>query len=57
MEEEDIGVEEAWAREIEKRIDEVVSGRVKTIPWEKARKRIEAKGIGDYRSKWFDMGI
>jgi putative addiction module component (TIGR02574 family) len=40
---EDSDAEEAWARELEKRVADVVSGRVKTVPWVKARKRIEAK--------------
>ena len=40
---EDSDAEEAWAREINQRLDDVMSGRVKTVPWAKARKRIEAK--------------
>lgn len=34
------GVEEAWADEIKRRIEEVESGAVKTIPWEEARHRL-----------------
>jgi len=39
---EDEGVEEAWAEEIGRRIQEVESGAVKTIPWSEARLRILA---------------
>ena len=41
-EREDEAVEEAWAREIQRRMREVESGAVKTIPWSEARKRILA---------------
>jgi putative addiction module component (TIGR02574 family) len=40
---EDRDAAEAWLRELDKRTNDVVSGRVKTVPWAKARKRIEAK--------------
>lgn len=33
----DEGVEEAWAAEIERRMAEYRSGRVKTIPWSEVR--------------------
>jgi putative addiction module component (TIGR02574 family) len=36
----DEGVEEAWADEIKRRIEDVESGAVKTIPWEEARKHL-----------------
>jgi putative addiction module component (TIGR02574 family) len=36
----DEGVEEAWAQEIERRVHEVESGAVETVPWSEARKRI-----------------
>ncbi len=39
-EQEDEGVEEAWAKEIERRIQEVESGAVKTIPWADVRRRL-----------------
>ena len=39
-EQEDQDVEEAWAREIERRILEVESGSVKTIPWSEVRRRL-----------------
>jgi len=42
-EQEDEGVEEAWAREIERRIQEVESGAVKMIPWSEARRRLRAR--------------
>ena len=31
------GIEEAWAQEVERRVAEVESGAVKTIPWSEAR--------------------
>ena len=37
---EDEGVEESWAAEIKKRVEDVESGRVKTVPWSEARRRI-----------------
>ena len=40
---EDEGVEEAWAREIERRIQEAESGAVKMIPWSEARRRLRAR--------------
>ena len=39
---EDEGVEQAWAEEIQRRIQEVESGAVKTISWSEARGRILA---------------
>lgn len=36
----DEDVDEAWAKEIERRIAEVDSGAVQMIPWEEARKMI-----------------
>lgn len=39
----DTGVEEAWARELKRRIQEVKEGKVKLIPWKVVRKRIEAR--------------
>ena len=38
----DDAVEEAWAEEIKRRIEDVESGRVKTIPWSEARERFLA---------------
>ena len=42
-EQEDEGVEEAWAQEIEHRIRDVESGAVKTIPWSEARRRLRER--------------
>jgi putative addiction module component (TIGR02574 family) len=39
-EERDEGVEEAWAAEIERRMADYRSGRVKTIPWSEVRARL-----------------
>ena len=41
-EREDEGVEQAWAEEIQRRIQEVESGAVQTIPWSEARLRLLA---------------
>jgi putative addiction module component (TIGR02574 family) len=42
-EDKDSEAAKAWRQEIEKRVNDVMSGRVKAVPWAKARKRIEAK--------------
>ena len=34
------GVEEAWAREIERRVAEIEAGTVELIPWEEVRKEL-----------------
>ena len=39
---EDPDVEAAWAVEIERRLSDVESGKVKLVPWEKARKSLWA---------------
>ena len=36
-------VEQAWQTEVEKRVDEVLSGRVKTIPAEEVFAKLRAK--------------
>jgi putative addiction module component (TIGR02574 family) len=36
----DPDVEAAWLAEIERRVADVDSGRVKTIPWEEVRRRL-----------------
>ncbi len=36
-------VEAAWAEEIERRVREIDSGEVKTIPWEEVRAHIRAR--------------
>lgn len=38
--ERDEGVEEAWAAEIGRRMDDYRAGRVKTIPWSEVRARL-----------------
>ena len=35
----DEGVEEAWGAEIQRRLDDLESGKAKTIPWEEVRQR------------------
>jgi len=35
-------VEAAWSDEIRRRLDEIDSGKVRTVPWADARKRIAA---------------
>ncbi len=37
------GVEEAWADEIKRRVDEIRSGKVKMIPGEEVRRRLAAR--------------
>jgi putative addiction module component (TIGR02574 family) len=37
------GVEEAWIAEVERRIAELDSGAVKTIPWDELRSKLYAK--------------
>jgi putative addiction module component (TIGR02574 family) len=39
----DEGVEQAWANEIEVRVDDIRSGKVKTIPGEEVRRRLAAR--------------
>lgn len=36
----DPDAEAAWAREIAKRIEDLDSGKVRTVPWSEARRRI-----------------
>ena len=36
-------VEEAWNKEILRRIEELDSGKAKTIPWDEVQKEIAAK--------------
>ena len=37
------GVEEAWALEIRRRLEEIRSGKVQTIPYEEVRRRLAAR--------------
>jgi len=41
--ESDPGVEEAWVAEVERRLAELDSGAVKTIPWDELRSKLYAK--------------
>jgi putative addiction module component (TIGR02574 family) len=36
----DEGVEEAWSKEIKRRIDDIDSGKVQLIPYEEVRRRL-----------------
>jgi len=36
-------VEAAWKKEIARRIEDLDSGKAKTIPWEEVRQRVSAK--------------
>ena len=38
----DASAEEIWSREIDRRIEELDSGKVKPIPWAEARRQIAA---------------
>lgn len=40
------GVEEAWSAEAERRLAEVDSGAVRTVPWSEARQRLLAATRG-----------
>ena len=42
--ESDDGVEAAWLREIERRIAELDSGAVKSVPWAEVRSRVFESG-------------
>ena len=42
------GVEAAWAEEVERRVREIDSGRVKTIPWEQVRAQLHGR-LGEKR--------
>jgi putative addiction module component (TIGR02574 family) len=37
------GVEEAWAEEIKRRVDEVRSGKVETVPIKRIKERLSAR--------------
>jgi putative addiction module component (TIGR02574 family) len=39
----DLLAEEAWNKEIARRVDELDQGKAKTIPWEKVKRDISAK--------------
>lgn len=37
----DIGVEQAWQAEVQRRLGEIERGEVKTIPWEEVQRRLQ----------------
>ena len=39
----DEGVEEAWATEIKRRVDDIRSGKTQMIPYEEVRRRLAAR--------------
>ncbi len=39
----DEGVEEAWAEEIKRRVEDIRSGKIKMIPGEEVRRRLAAR--------------
>lgn len=41
--EDDIELSPEWKSEIQRRIEDIDSGRVKTIPWEEVQKKLEAR--------------
>jgi len=43
----DADAAEAWAEEIQRRLGEIDSGRVKLVPWQEARRQIVGAGGGD----------
>jgi len=43
LDEADDGVTEAWNEEIARRIEELDTGKVKTIPWDEVRRKVTAK--------------
>jgi putative addiction module component (TIGR02574 family) len=40
----DVGVEEAWAAEIERRMADYRAGRAKTVPWSDVRAHLHRSG-------------
>ena len=47
----DEGVETAWAAEIDRRIDELDSGKATTVPWEELRARTLSRFSNAKRSR------
>jgi putative addiction module component (TIGR02574 family) len=37
------GVEAAWAKEVERRVRQIETGEVRTIPWEEVRAKLHAR--------------
>src|SRR5438105_14113789 len=48
----DEDAEAAWATEVNRRVAELDSGAVKTIPWAEVRRRLAARGCLPSRSKF-----
>lgn len=46
QEEADEGIDDAWADEIRRRLEEVDTGAVTPIPWPDARRRLLAAAVG-----------
>jgi putative addiction module component (TIGR02574 family) len=46
LEPNDVSVQEAWDREVERRVKELKAGRALTVPWEKLRRELLAKVDG-----------
>jgi putative addiction module component (TIGR02574 family) len=52
------GVENAWAEEIKRRVDDIRSGKTKMIPYEEVRRRLAARlleGRGTKSSQHFPL--
>jgi putative addiction module component (TIGR02574 family) len=43
LDETEAAVAEAWNKELARRIEELDSGKTKTIPWEEVRRKVTAK--------------
>ena len=39
----DVDVEAAWAEEVERRVRQIDSGEVKTLPWDQVRAQLHAR--------------
>lgn len=39
----DAGVEAAWAQEVERRVRQIETGEVRTIPWEEVRAKLHTR--------------
>ena len=54
MSERDEEVEAAWDEEIERRVQQIDSGEVKTIPWEEVRAKVYSR-LNDLRQRTNDF--
>jgi putative addiction module component (TIGR02574 family) len=48
---EEQNVEDAWAAEIERRVAAVDSGKVKLVPWDRARRRLRTRICGAQKKR------